>query len=306
MTFAPLVVTINTTSDGNGSEQVASIKQGSAVPDGIILYGLQTPFLEFEPMELVLDLDLQAYGPAFHFSANYNKLVILQPDQLSASSGFAKRDETGSRQRFQVEAGDYPWYCFWNNTYIEGYIYAEDNSSAASVTALPTQLATKSLGPTSLTSSASGDVTAAAATVSSSAQTSNTQAAQTAQAAQPAATAASAARRDATTDPADSPRMQSYPRIVKIEERRLPNSPQPYCQQMFLLDNGQITIAPNGDDGPIRVLLDEQDPTFDEYLSVQPTQTADVQVANNKRGTARQKQRRSDPSNACHCQWMFK
>ncbi|KAF1842476.1 uncharacterized protein K460DRAFT_409885 [Cucurbitaria berberidis CBS 394.84] len=300
MTFAPLVITINNTSYTDGPLQFASMKGGSAVPEGAVLYGLQTPQLDLKPMQLVLDLDYKAYGPAYHFAAQYDKMVILRPEELSLTTGSApwkRQDDKGFRQRFQVKPGDQPWYCFWNQTYIEGYIYAEDNSTAASFTAFPTQWSSNSPSPTSLDSAAFGVATATATSTSDTKTIPK-------QPTRVAATPSPVVRRDAPPDSATS-RIPPYPRIVKIEERRLPYSPQPYCQQMLLLDNGKMTLAPNSNDSPTRIWLQETDPSYEEYYSTQPTQTGDAK-RKSKRSLAPEKQKRRDPSDACHCQWMFK
>ena len=292
MTFAPIILTINNTgvdSDGN-TQQKVSIRGGASL-DGVIQYGVQTPQLDLEPMQLVMDLDYKNYGPAYHFSARYDKIVVLRPEELTAGSFLKKRqttDDMSSRQRFTVQPGDYPWYCYWNHTYIEGYVYAEDNSTAASFTALPT------MWPTNSPSSTTSDTTTFAAATP--APTSTTTTLSTA-AAEIVPTSSSVVRREATADAAaSSPRIPPYPRIVKIEERRLPNSPQPYCQRMVLLENGNIAPAPNGNDPAVALWLQEQDPSYEEYFSVM---TATTQ-------SKRDVERRSDPSDSCHCQWMFK
>jgi hypothetical protein len=292
LTFAPLVVTINNTSTDDGPMQVASMKTGIQVPDGAILYGLQSPDLTFQPMQLVLDLDYKAYGPAYHFQARYDKLVILRPEELSVSTGLTVRedDNKGFRQRFQVKPGDLPWYCHWNNTYIEGYIYVEDNSPAASYTAFPTQAPSGS-------PSASYDIAGFLAAGTTASPLSTELASSTPPSV--SATPSPVARRDASSDAAAPPRMPPYPRIVKIEERRLPGSPQPYCQQMILLDNGKIAPATLGSDATRKIWLQEQDPSYEEYFAAQSTSSG-----NRRRDEALQ--RRADPSDACHCQWMFK
>ncbi|KAI8937066.1 hypothetical protein NX059_006284 [Plenodomus lindquistii] len=297
MTFAPLVLTINDTSPIPGCEQSVTIKQGSAVPGGAILYGLQTPELDQESMDLVVDMDYKAYGPAFHFKTRYDKVVILRQEELSVLQGLTKRqDESGFRQRFQVRPGDSPWYCFWNETYIEGYIYSTDNSSAASYTALPSQ-SSPTPTPTSLNSAAFNAAAAAATTTTSGSSLSldpSTKATQT-----PAVPAVRRGDSNSASDPAAPPRMAPYPRIVKIEERRIPNSPQPYCQQMLLLDNGVITTASNGNNGPLRIWLQEQDPSYEDYIAAS-------QYDHRKRDALMSDVlRRGDPSDSCHCQWMF-
>lgn len=293
MTFAPIIITINNTGvDSNGNQQQrASTRGGNGIPDNVIQYGAQTPQLDLEPMQLVRDLDFQSLGPAFHFSARYDKVVVLRPEELTAGSALKKRqltDDMSSRQRFTVQPGDYPWYCYWNRTYIEGYIYAEDNSTAATFTALPTMY------PTNLPSSSVSD--SAIVAVATPAPTSTTQTFPTA-AAEVIPTSSSIVRRDAAADAAaSSSRIPPYPRIVKIEERRLPDSPQPYCQRMVLLDNGKIAPAPNGNDPTVALWLQEQDPSYSEYFATTTT------TAQNKRDV----ERRGDPSDSCHCQWMFK
>jgi len=307
MTFAPLVITINETVIGDETFQVASMNSGPSVPNKSILYGLQSPVLEMKPMELVLDLDYRAYGPAYHFSARYDKLVILPPEELNLGSGLKKRDDQKYRQHFQVKPGDYPWFCYWNGTYVEGYIYSEDNSTAASFTSFPTQWPTPTSSESGTSSTAAVTVAAAMATTSSSSLSASTQ---------PAAVAATPssvpmngviphAGRDTSSDASSPPRMPPYPRIVKVEERRLPNSPQPYCQQMLLLDNGQITPAPAPNDSPIRIWLQESDPSYQEYFAAQSTE-APTSDKKGKRQSPSGMQRRSDPPDACHCQWMFK
>jgi hypothetical protein len=304
MTFAPLVLTINDTTVGGKSIQVASMGRGPSVPNGAILYGLQTPMLDLKPMELVLDLDYKAYGPAYHFSARYDKLVVLPPEELNFGSGLTKRQPEKYRQRFEVKPGDAPWFCYWNHTYIEGYIYSEDNSTAASLTSFPTQwpTATSSIPQTAVVVAVA---TAAAASTTSGPQTMAFPPATVVQPMSPSSPSPIVAR-DAASDDSSPLRMPPYPRIVKIEERRLPDSPQPYCQQMVLLDNGEITSAPSPNDSPIRIWLQETDPSYEEYFArPTPTETSTAD-RRDKRQLSVQHERRSDPPDACHCQWMFK
>lgn len=297
MTFAPLIISVNETVVDGQTIQVASMSGGPAVSKNTILYGLQTPVLDTKPLDLVLDLDYRAYGPAYHFSARYDKLVILPPEQLNLGSAVTPQGQDSKyRQRFEVKPGDYPWYCYWNDTYIEGYIYAQDNSTAASITSFPTQWPT---------ASASTLATIAVDPTTVTATTTDTVSVDIVESATPTATASLARKnpRDSSSDNS-SPRMPPYPRTVKIEERRLPNSPQPYCQQMVLLDNGQIATAPGPNDSPTRIWLQESDPTYEEYLAAQPSST-DTPHNKDKRQSPSQMQRRADPTDACHCQWMF-
>lgn len=288
LTFAPLVITVNVTDDG---EQFMSVAQGRSVPNDAILYGLQTPLIELESLDLVADMDYKAFGPSWHFATRYDKLVVLRQEELSAAGGFSKRQQDmGFRQRFQVKPGDRPWFCFWNSTYIEGYVYSQDNSSAATVTSFPTDWPTSTSDPSS---SNTGARIVAATTAEGAPNPSSVSGSQPAPA---AVTEPPSVRRDASSDPAAPPRMSPYPRIVKIEERRLPDSPQPYCQQMVLLDDGKITIPTNSNDSPTRIWLQESDPSYEEYYNAQES------TSPNKRDSM---VKREDPADACHCQWMF-
>ena len=137
MSFAPLQVIINFTTDG----YEASLQTWVA-PDGSIQYGLQAPVVASAPLQLVNDLDYKGYGPAWHFATRYDKVVVLQTEEFIAGQGLRVRDDDSNkpsfRHRFQVQPGDNPWYCVWNATYIEGYIYVSDNSTAATMTTSPT------------------------------------------------------------------------------------------------------------------------------------------------------------------------
>jgi hypothetical protein len=312
MTFAPLVITVNDTETDDGETiQVASMGSGPSVPNGSILYGLQTPLLDMKPLELVLDLDYKALGPAHHFSARYDKLVILRPEELNnlgSGSGLGltnRQSEDAFRQRFQVKPGDYPWYCYWNQTYIEGYIYSEDNSTAASITSFPTQWPTTSPTPISLDTVSievpSAEVITTTAEITTTITTTSSYSSlptviQSAEVVSPTPSLIPAVKRDSASDASSPPRMSPYPRIVKIEERRLSDSPQPYCKQMLLLDNGEITTAPI----PNQIWLQETDPSYEEYFA------SDRSTTTGRKGKRLENQRRSDPPDACHCQWMFR
>jgi len=92
----------------------------------------------------------------------------------------------------------------------------------------------------------------------------------------------------------DEPHLLPYPRIVKVEERRLPGSPQPVCQQMQLLDSRELAPAYDEAGNPIIVILQETDPSMSQFS----------QAAASASGAAG-KRKRDDPADACHCQWMF-
>ncbi|KAF2115785.1 hypothetical protein BDV96DRAFT_492711 [Lophiotrema nucula] len=292
MSFAPLTLIINDTTSGSPNP-VASI-QPAMKPDGTVPYGIQPPLLIDEPLQLVTDLDYPRYGPAFHFQTTYDKLVVLNSEEFQGGTSKRKRDDGDKpnfRQRFQVLPGDTPWFCHWNETFIEGYIYVSNNSSAATRTgsaSWPTSDPYASGIPSSLPT----DLGAATTDLGGS------------------PTIASGSEGTPTATPfarrgdGDYPRPPAYPRIVKIEERRLQGAPQPYCQQMQLLDNNHFVEARDANGGPIIVKLQEQDPTLEQFLlsGGPPPPASSTSPSNN---TRRELGKRTDPAGACHCQWMF-
>lgn len=279
MSFAPLMLSVMT------DETFSLSLESFMAPDGSIQYGLQPPLAMNQSLQLVLDLDYKAYGPAWHFSTRYDKVVVLTPDEFTIGASLLSRQEKQAfRHRFQVQPGDNPWLCFWNQTYIEGYIYVKNNSTAATVTAYPTPNPTDPYGPMEFPSTASLPTATTTTTVPIATSTTST----------------GSAKRKRDDFPPPFPRLPPYPRVVKIEERRLQDAPQPYCQKMQLLDNGRLSPMTNSIGGNIIVKLQEQDPSNEEYnLDRSPDSSP-----SSRRSKARLDRRR-DPPDSCHCQWMF-
>ena len=126
--------------------------------DGLIRYGSQPPQLH-QPASLVLMNDKDDFnkGPAYVFQQPYDKLVIVHEEDIpgglpSPKRSFLKRwfnenrvEGRGNLIRRQesdnwtnnpiAKPGDRPWFCYWNNTILEGFIFvtedANPNSSAS-------------------------------------------------------------------------------------------------------------------------------------------------------------------------------
>jgi len=308
MSGQPIQLSIDLSPGGGGN--VASL---NPLPDNDsgIQYGVQPPSINMQSLSLVVDQDYPAFGPAFHFQGMYNKLVVLE--NFAAGAKLRKKHANNKppmnlddfRHRFEVKPGDFPWFCYWNQTFIEGYIYVQYNSSAYYNTPPPQP-------PTSCSST----------TPNSSAPTSNPESKPPPPSQEESVTSAPPTTPPPTTPsynpnnpnnpigllsyttslylrprdppPPGYPPPPVYPRVVKIEERRLPNSPKPYCQKMN--NNGSPTI----------IYLQETDPTMQEFISA-PAEGAAASsggaattVTESKRGLLR----RDDPPNACHCQWI--
>lgn len=211
-------------------------------------YGAQTPTLnQVQVLKLVTDSSDPQLGPAWFFQLPYNKLVILREEQLSGTPS-TKRDlierggsgnwQTGSLSRKGVaQPGDKPWFCYWNGTLLEAFIYVNQTSAAG----VQEEQMSSSM-TTSTTQSA-------ASTYSSSAPTSNVQSPGSSYSGQ--------------SQPNFLP---GYPRVVKIEERRIPVGQQsisPYCVQHVINSDGSTSPFMNSTGQPVTIYLNEtQSPTI--------------------------------------------
>lgn len=121
-----------------------------ANPTGELLYGLQVSSLgtQFTSFLLVKDKDDPKSGNAFYFQTTYDKVVVLPGDALSGDvlAGNKKRDYAGGAGEWGVtknaaEIGDKPWFCYWNDTSVEAFVYADKplfTSTPSSTSATPT------------------------------------------------------------------------------------------------------------------------------------------------------------------------
>ncbi|TAQ89450.1 hypothetical protein B7494_g2226 [Chlorociboria aeruginascens] len=178
-------------------------------------YGAQPPIMtQRQVMDLVTDTEDIGRGPAWWFQAPYNKVVVLPEGELSMSSGSkAKRDfyqhatpPDFQNTRFQVAEGDKPWVCYWNGTLLETFIYVNQLSSDGA----------------SNSSSLGTATTSATSTYASSVPTSSS----------------SSSSSSAIQFPHGLP---TFPMVLKIEERRIPNAPQAVCVQHLALSDGTLT-----------------------------------------------------------------
>ncbi len=138
-----------------------------AAPNAPIQYGAQPPQLNHpSPLALMENRDDPTRGPAYFFVQVYNKTVILREDDLPGGYPPSKRSLL-ERWFFNEEAADKPtrlherddstwesgsiaqptdkpWYCFWNGTILEGFIFITQsvNTSASETTVPPSAAAT--------------------------------------------------------------------------------------------------------------------------------------------------------------------
>lgn len=297
--------------------------------DTTLRYGMQPPRFDAQRLVLVHDYDDPSKGPAYHFSARYDKIVVV--DDFLGLEGIKKRDATsakesefevpqGFRGRREVQIGDFPWFCVWNDTFIEGFIYVnEDTAEAVSLSS-----ATAAAASAAATSSSSYPTTLATSpqTTPTPSQTAPLESSPTPTSSDTIAAVTSGQAYSyyahflsefpsakptgytAVSRPAMERRgekLPAFPRIVKIEERRLPNNPDPpYCQRWRVLWDGNVVEDHDSSGEPIIVMLEEEDPLY-PGASIVETRPATTSGASEEKRSLFGK--RKDPYGACHCQW---
>ncbi|KAI9831844.1 MAG: hypothetical protein M1826_002876 [Phylliscum demangeonii] len=174
-----LQIEITAAQDGSPDLIRLSIPESHSAP---VRHGTQPPLVRGpQNLALVVDrLSLDA-GPAYVFQASYTKLVILDETKLTLPSPGGGGGNAGGRpptkrdlaeslaaalehendagpapdemrrrggklhKKAALRPGDRPWYCYWNGTVLEGFIYVTKN--AANTTG-PTSLSTGIAGAT--------------------------------------------------------------------------------------------------------------------------------------------------------------
>lgn len=202
----------------------------------LLAYGAQPPVIQpAMGMQLVNDTFDKDRGPAWFRMLPYNKTVVVPEDLLSADSSSKVRRNGGNfmpgpgdfQRKDVAPMGSKPWICNWPDTFVEVFIYAEQNSSFASQTKAMTGTITPPPGatPTAFpTATGSG----AAATV--------------------------------TSQVADFMPFAPYPRAVKVKERRVDSAPAPYCVQVTVMPDNTTQPVTNDAGEPVIVYIAEDEP----------------------------------------------
>ena len=253
-----------------------------------IFYGAQPPQLPYPADVMIMtDKDDRAKGTSYFFQELYNKVVVLRENEfnghtkrwVSEDLQNAERPEAsrrGLKRMDKAQPYDRPWYCFWNNTILEGFIYAYQDSDYD----IKTSLAPLSATPTTHSPSGSGtrpsDVlplfTAPALYTSLSIKE----------------------RKRSQTD-----LLPSFPKMVKFEERRAPNSPPPYCRQMQILINRQVAQVQGSSD----IMLEEAEPTQQSRVMYHPNLNYQQRRALSETSSESTVDARS--LSRCKCEWQY-
>lgn len=283
-------------------------------PDAPLRYGPQPPQLNrLSSVSLMSDADDPSKAPAYYFQQPYDKIVILRGNQLSASplkrgleeedvSVKVKERQVAYRHRYKrIAPGDQPWICFWNNTILEGFIYINNNTTiespnASAIVSSLLESAAPSVGylpnpyadPSSTTSPTETVFAIPSAPLAT----------DTYRPGYSSPTPTSGYAKRGASQPTSYP--SPYPKIVKIEERRLFQNPvNPYCQRMQVLDNGLLGQVSNATGGPIIVQLTEEEPAI-AYTGSSGGSGRRRSLFKD-RDAGEKRRRDNDP---CHCEWL--
>lgn len=253
-----------------------------------IRYGAQPPRLPgAATLKLMNDKAGWDKGPAFFFQEAFDKVVVVRESDFSATSVKRSFSETGEydelvalEDRDVTSSGppdsiaiptSKPWYCYWNGTMLEGFIFVKQdrNSSNASAFASPLAPGQPPLPSGSMPSKGSLS---------------------------PSPTSGSWTKRDMALPTG----LASFPKVVKIEERRNSQNPiQPYCQQMQILNDNQPGTLTNPATGQlINVNLTEIEPSQENSYGP-PRRRRSWYL---RREEAAEK--RNTPGSSCECQWL--
>lgn len=244
-------------------------------------YGAQAPtFPQEQVMHLVKDADELSRGPAWWFQMPYNKLVILKEGDLAAVS---KRGSTGDRhetadfgsRKGVASPGEQVWFCYWNGTVLEAFIYPNQTSSFGANNPI-----TSSASPSRTTSTSNSG----SATYSS------------------VPTASGYPPPSGSGPPPYGQQQMNmippYGKVIKIQEHRISSGPQvvpPYCMKYTINSDNSATPSLNSTKQPIMVYLNETEAT--SFTKRSPL--------NHKERHEAVAEREIGSGNKCGCVWLY-
>ncbi|KAI2793161.1 hypothetical protein POX_b03211 [Penicillium oxalicum] len=137
-----------------------SVVFSNASPTSTFTYGAQPPIFPTptQPLGFALDTSETGLGPALFFFARFDKLVIVPESQFESAGSISARSFSGDGSfldrvhRMQTaQPGDKPWFCFWNQTMMEMFIYVNQFTDAAITDSIlvSSDVATVTASPTS-------------------------------------------------------------------------------------------------------------------------------------------------------------
>ena len=266
-------------------------------PNPSIRYGPQPPNMSRPAnLRLVADQDGPDRGPAYFFQQLYDKIVVIRESEFTNAKskrwhnhilGGHEVDELEERHWFQenvVSPADHPWFCFWNNTAIEGFIYIDEGTNGAA--------SAQSTPATASSSALYGDFASLETSL-------------------PKGPWLGSAASQVTPAPVPSPTMRKrqdtgtpFPIVFKLEELRGPRRKPAYCQQMDISGNNPPSPLPGQ-----YVLLEEAEPSKRARVFRSGSRSTPRRRRNDgpfKKNVVRDDDEDDDDSlvSSCGCEWL--
>lgn len=301
-------------------------------------YGMQPPSVNDVKMLLVTDVNEPTRGPAWAFEVEYNKTVII-PEGLFPSPGSSSSKRSGGpppppggggfpggdfKRKGLAQSGDKPWICSWGGTILEVFLYPNQNNSQPSIVFPDSGPSFTGSGTSSATSTSDASSATSTSSTNDDAQHSeyrNEYQSHDRRQATSSPTATTTTSTSATTTVASSGvfdtsvpspsdfQVPFFPRVVKMEERRLAGSPsvQPFCRQYQINSSGPATPLKDSNGNIIEVKIVEIEPAGNdeshERQSSRKERYVQRSVIDNYLGNGiERRQSDSDMSN-CGCMW---
>ncbi|KAL8849746.1 MAG: hypothetical protein Q9221_005290 [Calogaya cf. arnoldii] len=249
-----------------------------------VRFGPQLPEIDQPiPLQLMGDKEGMEKGPAWWFQQPFTKVVVVRGIDFDTHGGvndkrwFEFQHARKERRQTIAPIASKPWFCYWNNTILEGFIYVTQDFSG--------QYQPVSSGYMT-SSSPPADAEAAAADLRA---------------------ASFDAYSPSPSDPADSTvslrkrtfidpsQLAAYSKDIKIEERRAPNTdPAPYCIHMQVMNDGSAS--------PI---TDEMgDPETVELVETLSIYGPGVDQPDARKETRSRLLEREASAGNCECEWI--
>ncbi|KAH8695307.1 hypothetical protein BGW36DRAFT_429186 [Talaromyces proteolyticus] len=186
-------------------------------------YGAQLPYDVNPPqqgLQMIRDKEDLELGPALFFTTAFNKLVVVEEQQITMSKRSIDESIVNNgwnQQTNEATPGAKPWYCWWNQTQLEVFIYINETQAGSN--------------PVTTSSTTSAPPPTATAGVGANGAPQNT---------------ATAGPHKRDLESRGSVIIGNYPRKVKVKENRvISTAPQAYCQQMQVNPDSSITPIAN-------------------------------------------------------------
>lgn len=211
----------------------------------------------------------------------------LNPQKYGRRSRLNRRASSGG----YLKPGDSPWYCYWNQTVEEFWVFLEQDVNSSTATGSVSAAAAMTSGSSPI----SGYPRTASPTTPQTTTTSPTVAAQAMYEIGHAAAYPTPAdwygpkqrqRRDASSSSSTDSK-PTFAKWIKMVEKRKPfGNVEPYCQQMYVEDSFAIVPKPSG----LIVNIEEQEfNDFSQYAA--PTGEAGATIG--------------DLESLCICEWRY-